>query len=611
MVSLIFLCWVVVPAAALPLTRSRLSPFRLYDQSPLNSQLPVNPPEQRFLLPIEDPDPFSRRREVEYRRAGFLYGPSLLGNSSYFPTGILGDAIVQQHQEQWYKNAGWLVETVGGETAAALAAVERAGGIKTLSDYHLLYDGQWQGSVPTGIAPGELTNFTSDLLFAMERLSTNPYSIRRLHPTRDALPFELDAEIAMALTGSQITKLHKKGLLFFVDHSYQKDYPTTEGRYVAGCQAYFYLDVRSTQFLPLAIKTNVGSDLIYTPLDDENDWLLAKAMFNQNDLFHGQIFHLANSHAVAEIVHQAALRSMSGSHPVLALLDRLMHQAYAIRPVGETVLFNEGGFFDRSFAVNSQAVRQFATDFYPTVAGAFTPNYFEEELRRRGLINSTDGPELPHLPFYEDGSRILPVIRRFVQSYVDAYYESDAMLAYDWELQAWIEEANGPAEVIDFPPAPLTRVETLVDIITHIAWLGGVSHHVLNAGTPVATAGVLPLHPAALYAPPPTEKGVVADLLPFLPDARASIEQIALLARFNRPQLVDSRETLLHMFNHEALLGHGPGSLVFANERFMADMRAISDDINEKTFDEAGLCQGMPFVWRAMDPGQIPFFLSV
>jgi hypothetical protein len=486
----------------------------------------------------------------------------------------------------------------------------KAGGIKKLEDYHILYEGQWQGSVPTGIARGEFTNFTSDLLFSMERLSTNPYAIRRLHPKLDTLPFEVDDETVSVLTGSHLNNLHKDGLLFFVDHSYQKDYPTAEGKYVAGCQAYFYLDVNVDQFLPLAIKTNVGSDLIYTPMDDDNDWLLAKAMFNQNDLFHGQIFHLANSHAVAEIVHQAALRSMSGSHPILALLDRLMHQAYAIRPVGEAVLFNEGGYFDRSFAVSNHAVRQFATEFYPTVAGAFKRNYFEEELRGRGLINSTYGPDLPHFPFYEDGSKMLPVIRRFVQSFVDAYYETDVMLALDWEVQAWIEEANGPAMVIDFPEGPITEPETLVDIITHIAWLGGVSHHVLNSGTPVATSGVLPLHPAALYAPPPEKKGI-KDILPFLPNEQDAVQQIALLARFNRPQLVDSQETLLHMFDDESLLEGGRREVVFANERFMTDMRQISEDINKKTFDEEGLCQGMPFVWKGMDPGQIPFFLSV
>lgn len=156
----------------------------------------------------------------------------------------------------------------------------------------------------------------------MERLSVNSYSVRRLHPTADVLPFEIDSVISRKVTGVDIRTLHRAGRLFYADHSYQARYPTVAGKYTAACSAYFYLHPVSSQFLPLAIKTNVGSDLIYTPLDDEKDWLLAKMMFNMNDLFHGQIFHLANSHAICEVVNLAALRTLGSDHPVMGLLDR-------------------------------------------------------------------------------------------------------------------------------------------------------------------------------------------------------------------------------------------------------------------------------------------------
>ena len=178
--------------------------------------------------------------------------------------------------------------------------------------------------MPFGIAPGAFSNKTSDLLFSMERLSVCPYAVRRLHPTADSLPFQVDEETVTRLTGKPLEYLQKAGRLFFADHSYQSRYPVTTGRYTAACTAYFYVDATSGDFMPLAIKTNAGADLVYTPMDSEADWSLAKAMFNQNDLFFGQIYHLANSHAVAEIVHQAALRTLSFRHPVLALLNRCM-----------------------------------------------------------------------------------------------------------------------------------------------------------------------------------------------------------------------------------------------------------------------------------------------
>ena len=102
-------------------------------------------------------------------------------------------------------------------------------------------------------------------------------------------------------------------------------------RYGAACTAYFYLHPKSGDFLPLAIKTNAGSDLIYTPLDSANDWLLAKMMFNVNDFFHAQMFHLVVTHDVSEAVHQAALHTLSEKHPVMIILERLMTQAYSSR----------------------------------------------------------------------------------------------------------------------------------------------------------------------------------------------------------------------------------------------------------------------------------------
>lgn len=198
----------------------------------------------------------------------------------------------------------------------------QSGGLNEFDDYRVLYENQWERSVPGGIAQGAFQNATQDLLLSMERLSVNPYGVRRLHPTADIRPFEVDPTVPVKLAGTDIEHLHRAGRLFYIDHGYQAAYPTAVGRYTAACSAYFFIHPTTGDFLPLAIKTNVGSNLTYTPLDTKEDWLLAKAMFNMNDLFHAQIYHLANSHAICEVVHLAALRTLSSSHPVLGLLER-------------------------------------------------------------------------------------------------------------------------------------------------------------------------------------------------------------------------------------------------------------------------------------------------
>ena len=461
----------------------------------------------------------------------------------------------------------------------------------------------------------------------MERLSNNPYIIRRLHPKKDTLPFKVDDEIVRKLTTKSLRSLHARGRLFIADHSYQANYTRVQGRFTAACTAYFYIHPLSGDLLPLAIKTNVGRDLIYTPLDSEQDWLLAKIMFNVNDLFHGQILHLGSVHAVAEIVHEAALRTLSVKHPVRAYLDNsecptpllwvsgvnllpVMYEAYAIRPVGLQVLFNPGGLFDRNFALGSVAVIQFVADFYQTVAGPFQANYLHRSLVDRGLVDCSYGPGLKSFPFAEDAETIVDSLREFATAFVDAYYASDRVLSQDSELQAWVSEANTAAKVIDFPAAPLKQKKTLIDILTHLAYLTGVAHHTLNSGSPAASAGVLPFHPMALYKPMPTEKGVES-VLPYLPNLNASIGQISLLLGFNRPQFANSERDLENIFDRSGFLAGASVVVKNAAGRLQRRLMSISEKIQARSFDANGLSQGMPFIWKNIDPRKVPYFLSV
>ena len=194
-----------------------------------------------------------------------------------------------------------------------------------------------------------------------------------------------------------------------------------------------------------------------------------------------------------------------------------MYQSYAIRPVGNQTLFNPGGFFDQTAAVDHTAVLDFVDQFYPAVAGRFRSNYLRESLVSRGLLDCPYGPELNHLPFFEDADPIVASLRRFVSTFVGAYYTHPTYLNGDKELQAWIAEANGEANVLDFPPAPLTDPQTLIDILTQMAYLTGVNHHLLNSNAPSYITGLLPFHPSAFYKPLPASKGV-SDITPYLAD---------------------------------------------------------------------------------------------
>lgn len=139
----------------------------------------------------------------------------------------------------------------------------------------MLYNGEWEHILPDGPVPGILTNYTQDLLFSMERLSNSPYAIRRLDPTSESLPFEVaDSTAEKIASGMTLQNLLVSGRLFYANYSSQANLTSNAGFYAAACDAYFFIDEASDFFLPLAIRTNVGANLIYTPEDDANDWLL-------------------------------------------------------------------------------------------------------------------------------------------------------------------------------------------------------------------------------------------------------------------------------------------------------------------------------------------------
>lgn len=73
-----------------------------------------------YTLPCEDGNSTARTAEIRLKQATLLYGPSLLGNASYFPGGPLGDAISLRDQTVWEGAA--VVQSLRAFTDAAKVA---------------------------------------------------------------------------------------------------------------------------------------------------------------------------------------------------------------------------------------------------------------------------------------------------------------------------------------------------------------------------------------------------------------------------------------------------------------------------------------------------------
>ncbi|KAK0643291.1 lipoxygenase [Cercophora newfieldiana] len=549
-----------------------------------------------------------RRLGVSVVRSNFLYGPPVGGGPSY-PAGLLGAAKVTMDSASILLDVLPRLAGTAADLAKAAMDMSKYNDLKNLDDYEKLYDGEWFNSLPRGPDPGVLSNYTQDKFFSMQRLSNSPYRVRRLIPKSDTLPFPVDAKATKAVCGRSLQQLFNDGRLFHADYRDQQGLALTPGQYTASTDAYFCIDSRSGDFLPLAIRTNAGANLTYTPLDSPQEWLLAKIMVNVNDFWFAQWNHLAFTHETVHIIWMAAIRSLSQYHPVYAVLDRLMSQVFSIQILAKVVLFSPGSTVDRIFPHDGRSAEEYSTSQYLNGFGNFQANFFLTNLRGRGLINSTHGPPLKSFPFYEDAGKIHSAIRKFFTAFVQSYYPSDAVLAADSEIQGWVQECNGPAKVFDFPKKIVTR-GTLVDVLTQLAHLVSTAHHTVNTNELIQVSSALPFCPPSLYQPLPTTKNSSLNAVEWLPPLQKAFDQLAIGSLFARPSFAGSNRTILHMFNDQSMLAKMNPATRAANQQFMSEMKEFSQKVSSRTFDAKGLSQGMPFVWRALDPNVAPFSIA-
>ena len=79
----------------------------------------------KYSLPMFDTRSWERVDEIRQARAGYIYGPPLLGNTSFFPTGVLGEAMVARDRVAWFKDVEYVTNNVYPELDKAAAALNK------------------------------------------------------------------------------------------------------------------------------------------------------------------------------------------------------------------------------------------------------------------------------------------------------------------------------------------------------------------------------------------------------------------------------------------------------------------------------------------------------
>ncbi|KAI1279171.1 lipoxygenase [Xylaria sp. FL0933] len=571
------------------------------------SPAPTQDAGDRFTLPNAAPNYRARAASIEAKRKGWLYREYPIGGALY-PTGTLANQTISSQQAQWFPIVVEHAKVIAEESISAMAAIVAGGNFSTLDDYAKTYENQWNMSLPGGPMLGMVTNYTDDRLFSMMELSGTPYKIQRVQ-RHEPLLFPVDN--AASITGGlSLGDLQAQGRLFSTDFSRLKDLPSS-GKYGAGCQAYFYID-KSGDFLPLAVKPIVKgrekSALVYTPKDEPADWLLAKMLFNQNRGYHSTWAHVGQSHSAAEAPYLAAIRSLSNDHPVMGILNRIEKTPWGVRPNLETGLESGTSFTGpQYYPWTPDAAREYVNELYLSGESAdFERHYYRSEFKKRGLVDSSFGPELKSFPFYEDTSIITEAIREFMETFINSYYPNDKAVLADIELQAWHRETN-VAQVYDFPQ--INTRQSVADVLTHQVYLSVIVSNVMSTNGIHMNSMALPFAPAGFLQPIPSKKGLTErDLMTFMPTPEGAVWQVSTYVVGHRPMWRDTNETLSHLFDDEMLLAKTNPATRAAAVKFKDTMMNFSTEVRARTFDEDGLNRGMPFIWDALDPNYAPYW---
>ena len=68
-------------------------------------------------------------QETQVKREGYLYGPSLMGDSAFFPTGVLGNAMVQADYAPFFADHAPVTQMVIADHQVASASINAVSSI--------------------------------------------------------------------------------------------------------------------------------------------------------------------------------------------------------------------------------------------------------------------------------------------------------------------------------------------------------------------------------------------------------------------------------------------------------------------------------------------------
>ncbi|MBX7184180.1 MAG: lipoxygenase [Vicinamibacteria bacterium] len=367
----------------------------------------------------------------------------------------------------------------------------------------------------------------TDSFFAHMRVAgPNPMVIRRIDHLPSGFPVSDEQYQETMGAGDTLAAAAAEHRLYLADYAGLQGLPAgtfpNGQKYLAAPLALFAVPAagsadRSLRAVAIQCAQQPGpGSPVFSPRDGLA-WQVAKAFVQMADgNYHQAISHLGETHLVLEPIVLATCRQLAASHPLSVLLMPHFEGTLNINDAAQSNLMAPSGGVDRVMGGTIAASREVAIK----AAQAFPFNHAApgDALAARGVADTT---ALPGFPYRDDALLVWTAIQQWVSSYLRLYYASDADVAGDTELQAWIAEIVSPegGRMKDIgEDGRIRTLDYLIRAVTQIIFIAGPQHAAVNFPQyPIMS--FTPNMPLALYKAPPSSRDLTSEngLLDWLP----------------------------------------------------------------------------------------------